>query len=34
MRGSHLPGAVNHRQFRSFYSPVKGVVDGDICRMF
>ena len=29
-----LPSATNHEGFRSFYSPSKGVIDGDFCKMY
>ena len=34
MSKSSLSGATNHRQFRNFYNPCKGVVDGDFCELF
>ena len=31
MSKSSLSGASNHKLFRNFFNPSKGVVDGDFC---
>jgi splicing factor 3B subunit 3 len=32
LRKSNLVCATNHKAFRSFYHPQKGVIDGDFCK--
>lgn len=34
MAKSSLSGATNHRLYRNYFSPSKGVVDGDFCELF
>ena len=29
-----LSGAANHRHHRNYFSPARGVIDGDFCEMF
>jgi splicing factor 3B subunit 3 len=33
-KNNNIVGGSNHLPFRSFYSPIKGVVDGDLCNLF
>lgn len=30
----NYPGSSNHAQYRSFFHPSKGVIDGDFCNLF
>jgi len=34
MGKSSLCGASNHRLYRDFFNPSKGIVDGDFCELF
>lgn len=31
---SSFSGATNHKNFRNYFNPSKGVVDGDFCHLF